>query len=109
MYMNSHILIHISKFFPNITTSQEHSILNCHVLTIYHGNKPPHAQILTKKRVVDFIYHHLFTCVGFTSLLPKFTVTRLCSATVLISNGKACSELVSATGVGAGALAAIWL
>jgi hypothetical protein len=59
-------------------------------------------------------HHPLFTSVGFANLLPKLTVTRLCNATVLISNGSpvACcagAAVVSATGVGTGALAATWL
>jgi hypothetical protein len=74
---------------------------------------PTRAQIHTRKDLCFAncanIYHHpLLTSVGLANLLPKFTVTRLCNATVLISKGKGCAEL-SPTAVGAGALAATWL
>lgn len=100
---------------PNITTSQEHSMLNCHYRTdIYHRNRPNTRTKSTQEKDFRFanctnIYHHpLLTSVGLANLLPKFTVTRLCNATVLISKGKGCAEL-SPTAVGAGALAATWL
>jgi hypothetical protein len=92
-------------------------MLNCHTpATVQHKNINHDARESKQKDVTltlsinDKVYHHpLLACVGSANLFPKFTVTRLCSATVLISNGKAGSELVTGTGVGGGALAAIWL
>jgi hypothetical protein len=60
-------------------------------------------------------HRHLLTAsVGFASLLPKFTVTRLCSATVEISNGSAwfCCKLAVLSGSTAADVAlvpATWL
>lgn len=57
----------------------------------------PQYLILTKPKTKGdqgyYIHSHhshlLAASVGFASLLPKFTVTRLCSATVEISKGSA--------------------